>query len=198
MWAWDRATTVQPLWKTAGGLPGWYGRCARKPRRGVHQVHSPDVVAVEIPFDGDRLKADAMVSDPARPPRSGRIDRRLRTRCCFPYAQAGVIGAAHAGWKGCADGRAGEHGRPRWSGSAPARRELSRCSAPPSPRRITKVGPEFRRAVSRSGRRQRPDFFAPTARDGPCAFRSGRGYTHFFSPAAARFGVTGFRGGLVV
>ncbi len=69
---------------------------------GVHQVHSPDVVAVEMPFGGERPKADAMVTD-----RPG-LALSVLTADCGPIllsdAQAGVIGAAHAGWKGALTG----------------------------------------------------------------------------------------------
>ncbi len=64
----------------------------------VHQVHSPDAVAVLRPFEGDRPKADAMVT--ATP---GLALGVLTADCgpvLFADADARVIGAAHAGWKG--------------------------------------------------------------------------------------------------
>lgn len=65
----------------------------------LYQVHSADVVTVETPFPADeRPRADAMVTD-----RPGVI-LGIATADCGPLlfadAQAGVIGAAHAGWKG--------------------------------------------------------------------------------------------------
>lgn len=67
----------------------------------LHQVHSADVVAVERPFDTPP-RADALVTD-----RPG-IALAVLTADCQPVlfadAQAGVIGAAHAGWRGAMDG----------------------------------------------------------------------------------------------
>ena len=67
----------------------------------VHQVHSPDVVTVTAPL-ADRPRADAMVT--ATP---GLALAVLTADCqpvLFADAKAGVIGAAHAGWKGALDG----------------------------------------------------------------------------------------------
>jgi YfiH family protein len=67
----------------------------------VHQVHSPDVLTVTTPL-ADRPRADAMVT--ATP---GLALAVLTADCqpvLFADAKAGVIGAAHAGWKGARDG----------------------------------------------------------------------------------------------
>lgn len=67
----------------------------------VHQVHSPDVVTVTGPLH-DRPRADAMVT--ATP---GLALAVLTADCqpvLFADAKAGVVGAAHAGWKGARDG----------------------------------------------------------------------------------------------
>jgi polyphenol oxidase len=67
----------------------------------VHQVHSADVIAVDDPL-GDRPRVDAMVS------RTPGILLGILTADCQPVlfhdATAGVIGAAHAGWRGVKDG----------------------------------------------------------------------------------------------
>ena len=67
----------------------------------VNQVHSPDVVAVTGPLEG-RPKADAMVT--ATPG----LALAILTADCQPVlfadARAGVIGAAHAGWRGAVAG----------------------------------------------------------------------------------------------
>ncbi len=69
----------------------------------VHQVHSPDVVTVTgpIPLDA-RPPADAMVTD-----RPGLL-LGILTADCAPVllsdAAAGIVGAAHAGWKGAIGG----------------------------------------------------------------------------------------------
>lgn len=65
----------------------------------VHQVHSADVVRVERPWpQAERPHADAMVTD-----RPGVLLGILTADCApvlFADRQAGVIGAAHAGWRG--------------------------------------------------------------------------------------------------
>lgn len=68
----------------------------------VHQVHSQNVVVIDETYDGTRPQADAMVS--ATP---GIIIGVLSADCgpiLFADSQAGVIGAAHAGWKGAVNG----------------------------------------------------------------------------------------------
>lgn len=67
----------------------------------LNQVHSADVLVVEEPFEG-RPRADAMVT--ATP---GLALGVLTADCqpvLFADAAAGVIGAAHAGWRGAKDG----------------------------------------------------------------------------------------------
>jgi polyphenol oxidase len=64
----------------------------------VHQIHSPDVVTVGPDYAGDRPQADAMVT--ATP---GIVIGVLAADCgpvLFTDAENGVVGAAHAGWKG--------------------------------------------------------------------------------------------------
>lgn len=67
----------------------------------VHQVHSPDVVTVTGPLDV-RPRADAMVTDVPG------VALAVLTADCQPVLFAdvanGVIGAAHAGWRGALDG----------------------------------------------------------------------------------------------
>lgn len=69
----------------------------------VHQVHSPDVVTVTAPIPvAARPQADAMVT--ALPG----LALGILTADCAPVlfadSDAGVIGAAHAGWKGAISG----------------------------------------------------------------------------------------------
>ncbi len=70
-----------------------------------HQVHSPDVVTVATPWDDaatGRPVADAVVT--ATP---GVVLGIVTADCgpiLFADAQAGVIGATHAGWRGAVDG----------------------------------------------------------------------------------------------
>ena len=69
----------------------------------VKQVHSPRVVFVEAPFAGDELpEADALVTD-----RPGLV-LAVVTADCAPVLladrTAGIVGAAHAGWRGAFGG----------------------------------------------------------------------------------------------
>ncbi|PWG02239.1 peptidoglycan editing factor PgeF [Sphingosinicella humi] len=69
----------------------------------VHQVHSPTVIAVTDPFPDDaRPQADAMVTD--RPGLALGILTADCTPILFADREAGVIGAAHSGWKGAIGG----------------------------------------------------------------------------------------------
>lgn len=69
----------------------------------VYQVHSPDVVEVHAPWpQQDRPRADAMVTD-----RPGLLLGIVTADCApvlFADRKAGVIGAAHAGWRGAHGG----------------------------------------------------------------------------------------------
>lgn len=66
------------------------------------QTHSSDVVVVDRPFDGERPKADGIVT------KTPGIAIGVVTADCGPIlfadTQAKVIGAAHAGWKGAVGG----------------------------------------------------------------------------------------------
>ena len=69
---------------------------------GVHQVHSPDVVTVGPQGVPSGTRADGLVTD-----RPG-LALSVLTADCMPVLladhAAGVIGAAHAGWRGTRDG----------------------------------------------------------------------------------------------
>ena len=69
----------------------------------AYQIHSPDVVVVEEPWTHDtRPRADAIVT------KTPRLAIGVSTADCGPLlfadSQAGVIGAAHAGWRGALGG----------------------------------------------------------------------------------------------
>lgn len=69
----------------------------------VYQVHSPDAVVVEEPWnESERPRADALVT------RRRGILLGIVTADCAPVLladrEAGVVGAAHAGWKGAHGG----------------------------------------------------------------------------------------------
>jgi purine-nucleoside/S-methyl-5'-thioadenosine phosphorylase / adenosine deaminase len=68
----------------------------------AYQIHSPDVLVVRGAFEGERPKADALVTD------TPGVALGVSTADCGPVlfadAEARVIGAAHAGWKGAFTG----------------------------------------------------------------------------------------------
>ncbi len=69
----------------------------------AHQIHSAEVVTVSAPIDLEsRPRADAMVTD-----RPGLLLGILTADCApvlFADRDAGIVGAAHAGWKGAIAG----------------------------------------------------------------------------------------------
>ena len=80
-----------------------YMGCTPESFLSLYQVHSPDVVTVEAPWAATmRPHADAMVT------KKRGIALAIGTADCGPILfadhQAGVIGAAHAGWKGAVGG----------------------------------------------------------------------------------------------
>jgi len=105
----------------------------------VHQVHSPDVVAVSGPLDR-RPPADAMVT--ATPG----VALGILTADCQPVLfsdpEAGVIGAAHAGWRGTRDGVL--EATVEAMVTLGARRDAIRAVIGPTiSQRAYEVGPEF-------------------------------------------------------
>jgi polyphenol oxidase len=70
---------------------------------GVYQVHGRDCASVDTPWgEADRPHADALVTD-----RPGVLLGILTADCVpvlFADREAGVVGAAHAGWKGAISG----------------------------------------------------------------------------------------------
>jgi polyphenol oxidase len=68
----------------------------------VHQVHSADAVIVEGPWTGERPRADGMAT--AVPGMALGITTADCGPVLFADPHVGVIGAAHAGWRGAASG----------------------------------------------------------------------------------------------
>lgn len=105
----------------------------------VHQVHSPDVVALGAPL-ADKPRADAMVT--ATPG----LALAILTADCQPVlfadAKAGVIGAAHAGWKGAKDGVL-EATLDAMEGMGASRAHISAVIGPCISQAAYEVGPEF-------------------------------------------------------
>ncbi len=75
---------------------------ARETLVGVHQVHSPDAVFVTAPWAGERPHADALVTT------TPGLVLSVLTADCAPVLladrKAGIVAAAHAGWKGAIGG----------------------------------------------------------------------------------------------
>ena len=68
----------------------------------VHQTHSTDAIHITTPIRSGSIKADAMVTTTP-----GIALGALSADCqpvLFADESAGVIGAAHAGWRGAVDG----------------------------------------------------------------------------------------------
>src|SRR3981189_2871181 len=68
----------------------------------LHQIHSPDAVVATGPWQGDKPRADALVT------RTEGLAIGVTAADCGPVLfvdpAARVIGAAHAGWKGALTG----------------------------------------------------------------------------------------------
>lgn len=106
----------------------------------VHQVHSPDVVTVSAPHAGPAPQADALVT--ATP---GLVLGVLTADCqpvLFADRTAGVIGAAHAGWRGSKDGVL-EATLEAMESLGAARDRITAVIGPTISQAAYEVGPEF-------------------------------------------------------
>jgi YfiH family protein len=132
----------------------------------VHQIHSPDAIIVDGNYDGARPDADALVT--ATP---GVVLGVLSADCgpvLFADPEAGVIGAAHAGWKGTLGGIL--ESTIEAMISLGARRErIIACLGPSISRQHYEVGPEF---VERflATEASYASFFSPSGRNGHAMF----------------------------
>ena len=106
----------------------------------LNQVHSPEVVVVTEPSEGERPRADAMVTD-----RPG-IALGILTADCAPvlFAErdARVVGAAHAGWKGAVSGVV-EATLAAMTELGARRERIVAAIGPTISQRAYEVGPEF-------------------------------------------------------
>ena len=146
-------------------VAGWFGADPEHLAT-LYQVHSPDIVVVDGPVSGDRPKADGQVT--ARP---GVVLGVLTADCgpvLFADAKAGVIGAAHAGWKGALDGVL-ENTIAAMEALGAHREDIVASLGPSISQRNYEVGPEFHeRFVARKTDWAR--FFAPSAKEGHYLF----------------------------
>lgn len=106
----------------------------------VYQVHSADAVHVVDAFEGDAPKCDAMVTA------TKGIALGILTADCAPVlfedATAGVVGAAHSGWKGAIGGVLDATVEKMVEIGA-ARENISATVGPCISQRAYEVGPEF-------------------------------------------------------
>ncbi|ASP34002.1 peptidoglycan editing factor PgeF [Labrenzia sp. VG12] len=106
-----------------------------------YQIHSPDVIVVDAPFaaDADR-KADALVTATTG------LVLGISTADCGPVLfadpEAGVIGAAHAGWKGAVSGVL-QNTVAAMEGLGASRANITAVLGPTISQAAYEVGPEF-------------------------------------------------------
>lgn len=106
---------------------------------GVHQVHSANVIVVDEALP-DKPKADALVTS------TPGLALSVLTADCQPVLfadqEAGVIGAAHAGWRGALDGIL-EATIVAMEAQGAARGNITAVIGPSISQRAYEVGPEF-------------------------------------------------------
>lgn len=133
----------------------------------LYQVHSPDVIVIDKAWDEDaRPKADALVT------RTPRLAIAVSSADCGPVlfadAEARVVGAAHAGWKGALTGVI-EATVAAMEGEGARRERIRAALGPMISRAAYEVGPEFE-ARFREADAGNADFFEPSARLGHFMF----------------------------
>lgn len=106
----------------------------------VHQVHSANVVSVSAPFSGARPKCDGMVT------KTRDLALAVLSADCAPILfvdeGAGVVGAAHSGWRGTLAGIGGQMVR-AMEGLGATRASIKAAIGPTISQRAYEVGPEF-------------------------------------------------------
>lgn len=133
----------------------------------AHQVHSPDVIAVDGPWEAAaRPRADGMVTT------TRGLAIGVLTADCGPVLfadhQAGVIGAAHAGWKGALTGVTGATLTAMEALGAKRARVVA-VIGPMISQAAYEVGPEFpERYIDADPANRR--FFTPSPRAGHAMF----------------------------
>jgi len=136
----------------------------------AYQVHSADAVIVDEPWSpADAPKADAMVTS-----RPGQVLGILTADCApvlFADGQAGVIGAAHAGWRGAKSGVLENCIQSMvTAGASPGR--ISAAVGPCIGQVSYEVGPEFKAEfIKEEAGNDR--FFLPSPREGHALFDLG-------------------------
>jgi polyphenol oxidase len=133
----------------------------------VFQVHSPDVIVVDEPWnEGVRPLADAMVT--RRPGLAIAVSSADCGPLLFADEEARVIGAAHAGWKGALAGVI-EATIAAMEGQGAGRARMHVALGPMISRAAYEVGPEFKaRFLEADAAHEK--FFTPSPRDGRSMF----------------------------
>jgi YfiH family protein len=146
----------------------------------LYQVHSANAVIVHEAWHGTPPQADAMATNVVG------VTLGILTADCAPIlfadAEAGVIGAAHAGWKGAFTGVI-ESTVLAMEKLGARRRTIRAVVGPCIAQASYEVGPEF---IARFPAADQQQFFIPAARDG---------HHHFDLPAyvAARLRQAGLQ-----
>lgn len=128
---------------------------------GVHQVHSPTAVFIDGPWQGERPRADALVT--ATPNLAISILTADCTPILFADRDANVIGAAHAGWRGAIGGVIENTVRLMEDHGA-QRARIAAAIGPCIHQSSYEVGPEFE-AEFRAADPSFAQFFVPGADD---------------------------------
>lgn len=120
-------------------VAGWFALAADRLVT-MHQVHSPDIHVATRANRGERPKCDGVVTN-----EPGIVLGVLSADCgpiLFADAGAGVIGAAHAGWRGAFDGVA-ENTIAAMETLGADRSRIVACLGPSISQANYEVGPEF-------------------------------------------------------
>lgn len=155
----------QAVLENRARVAGWF---AQPPERlaTMHQVHSPDVEVIDEDWNGERARADAMVT--ATP---GFVLGVLSADCgpvLFADAENGVVGAAHAGWKGALTGVL-ENTVEAMLGLGARREAIVACLGPSISGASYEVGPEFVARFTAADPAYET-FFAPSRKPGHAMF----------------------------
>lgn len=127
-----------------------------------YQIHSPDVITVSGPWNEDTdRRADALVTQ------TPGLAIGVSTADCGPVLfadpEAGVIGAAHSGWKGAISGVL-QNTVDAMEGLGASKDNIIAVLGPTISQRAYEVGPEFQqRFVAEAPENAR--YFAPAARE---------------------------------
>lgn len=147
-------------------MADWFGLAPER-LLSLYQVHSADVLTLDTPWPGpERPKADGLVTK-----RPGLILCAASADCgplLFADAQAGVVGAAHSGWKGALTG-IGEATIVAMEALGADRSRIVAVLGPTIGRDAYEVGPEFVARFAEAGV-ETDRFFRPSGRDGHALF----------------------------